>query len=471
MAVAPSKTAVSEAARRSPINYSRVSFVLFGLDVAGLVAALNLAYLLRFQEWFPRLVTWQTAWISGVVLLSLYIFGAHDPRQRIEGTNSSVRAVSGTVVGGVLATLIVYLFGLWGSTPLLGRGILPVALLLFIPWAVAVRMLADRWVNRSETHLRWLVLGAGERASLFFRDFSQSRPVGEVYFLAETETERAECRAPNIIGLVENAVQLDLGRYSGILVAMQPPLSDALVQRLMEVRFTGCKVYDLADFYESQWYKVPILHLRSGWFVFSHGFDLLHNPIGLHFKRVIDLFSALLLTVVLAPILMVIAGAVRLDSEGPAVFRQRRKGENGRIFTMYKFRTMRRDECGNGSKWTTVDDIRITRIGRILRRYRLDELPQLINIIRGDMSFIGPRPEALELSEVFEREIPFYDLRYVVKPGITGWAQVMYSYGSSVEDAREKLQYDLYYIKNYSVLLDIAIVLKTLRVVILGRGR
>ena len=222
--------------------------------------------------------------------------------------------------------------------------------------------------------------------------------------MAETETERAECRAPNIIGLVENAVQLDLGRYSGILVAMQPPLSDALVQRLMEVRFTGCKVYDLADFYESQWYKVPILHLRSGWFVFSHGFDLLHNPIGLHFKRVIDLFSALLLTVVLAPILMVIAGAVRLDSEGPAVFRQRRKGENGRIFTMYKFRTMRRDECGNGSKWTTVDDIRITRIGRILRRYRLDELPQLINIIRGDMSFIGPRPEALELSEVFERD-------------------------------------------------------------------
>ena len=239
----------------------------------------------------------------------------------------------------------------------------------------------------------------------------------------------------------------------------------------MNLRLHGMRIYDISDFYESLWHKVPVLHLNRGWFVFSHGFDLLHNPIGMRIKRVLDVSIALLVLVAALPVMLLVAAVIRLETPGPAIYRQERKGENGRVFVLYKLRSMYANPEAPQAKWTVEGDPRITRVGRLIRLVRIDELPQLVNVIRGDMSFIGPRPEARELTELYERGIPFYDLRYLVKPGISGWAQVMYSYGASVEDAREKLQYDLYYIKHYSVLLDIAILFKTIRVVLLGKGR
>jgi len=153
------------------------------------------------------------------------------------------------------------------------------------------------------------------------------------------------------------------------------------------------------------------------------------------------------------------------------IFKQERTGLDGRVFRIYKFRSMRADAEQSGPQWATDGDPRVTRVGRFIRAARLDELPQLVNVLRGQMSFIGPRPERPVFNDMLERQIPYYDLRHLVRPGITGWAQVMYPYGASIEDAREKLQYDLYYIKNYSLMLDIAILLKTLRVVVLGKGR
>jgi exopolysaccharide biosynthesis polyprenyl glycosylphosphotransferase len=239
----------------------------------------------------------------------------------------------------------------------------------------------------------------------------------------------------------------------------------------MNLRFSGVRVYGIADFYEQLWFKVPVLHTRHGWLVFAHGFDLLHNPLGLRVKRLSDVVLALALLVAVLPAMALVAVAIKLESRGPAIFRQARTGLGGREFEILKFRSMADDAERDGPQWAQTSDPRTTRLGRFLRQLRIDELPQLVNVLKGEMSFIGPRPERPVFNETLEKQIPLYNLRHLVRPGITGWAQVMYPYGASVEDAREKLQYDLYYIKNYSVLLDIGIVFKTLRVVLLGKGR
>jgi exopolysaccharide biosynthesis polyprenyl glycosylphosphotransferase len=219
------------------------------------------------------------------------------------------------------------------------------------------------------------------------------------------------------------------------------------------------------------WFKGPVLHTRRGWLVFAHGFDLLHNPFGLRIKRLLDVLIALVLLVVALPALAVVALLIKLESRGPVIFRQARTGLGGAEFEVLKFRSMTQDAERDGPQWARDADPRVTRVGRVIRLLHIDELPQLINVLKGEMSFIGPRPERPVFNAMLEQEIPLYSLRHLVRPGITGWAQVMYPYGASVEDAREKLQYDLYYIKNYSVLLDIGIVFKTLRIVLLGKGR
>jgi exopolysaccharide biosynthesis polyprenyl glycosylphosphotransferase len=188
-------------------------------------------------------------------------------------------------------------------------------------------------------------------------------------------------------------------------------------------------------------------------------------------KRVIDLFLSLALMVALSPLMLVTAIGIKLESKGPIFYGQKRTGLNGATFRLYKFRTMVQDAEKSGAQWAEENDKRITRVGRFLRATRLDELPQLWNVLLGEMSFIGPRPERPDFNSELEAAIPYYDLRHLVKPGITGWAQVLYPYGASVKDAREKLQYDLYYIKNYSVMLDVLILIRTLRVVLVGRGR
>jgi lipopolysaccharide/colanic/teichoic acid biosynthesis glycosyltransferase len=233
----------------------------------------------------------------------------------------------------------------------------------------------------------------------------------------------------------------------------------------------GQVVYDLSDFYERFFSKVPLFYLRHSWFVLNRGFLILENPISRRLKTVMDKTLALLFLVPGIPLMGLAALLVFLESGGPVLFRQERTGFRQRTFMVLKIRTMVKDAEKDGAKWASAGDSRITRIGRFLRVTRLDELPQLFNILRGDMSFIGPRPERPVFDEMLEKEIPFYTLRHVIQPGLTGWAQVLYPYGASIEDAWQKFEYDLYYIKNYTPLLDISILIKTVRVVLFGRGR
>lgn len=242
------------------------------------------------------------------------------------------------------------------------------------------------------------------------------------------------------------------------------------VQEMLNCKLSGIEVMDAPSFYEKVTEKLLIENITPSWFIFSHGFKV--TWLLRAFKRISDVLLSLTGIIVFLPLLPLVVLAIKLDSPGPILFRQTRVGEGDRLFTIYKFRTMRQDaESKTGAVWSQVNDPRITRSGNFLRKSRLDEIPQLFNILRGDMSLVGPRPERPEFVATLKEHIPYYSERHYVKPGLTGWAQVSYSYGSSVEDAIEKLRYDLYYIKNISFMLDLRIILRTVGVVLFGKGR
>jgi sugar transferase (PEP-CTERM system associated) len=453
-----------------PVRGFYLSVFLLIADIVALVFLFHATYAFRIGDWDGE--QWMLVWPVGFTLLSLYVLDAYRADHHVSGMRAPVRTIMAVGLAGMLSALTAYAGGYWGN--LFGRGVLPVSLLVFAVFAAATRYGVAHWAQQRAERVCWLVLGAGETAELLWKDFRRIEPDNRFEILARDESERREAARTgqlDVVGTLSDLDRLDFMRYSGILLALSAPLPDGLAQALMRLRFRGINVYDLSDFYERFWSKVPVMHLRSGWLIFSPGFDLIQNPLGLRLKRVLDRGFSATLIALLAPLLALIAVLIRLDSPGPVIFRQQRVGEGGRVFTLYKFRSMRADAEQNGAQWASAGDPRITRLGRILRTTRLDELPQLWNVLRGDMSFIGPRPERPEFTAMLEKQIPYYDSRYLVKPGITGWAQVLYPYGASADDAREKLQYDLYYIKHYSLLLDIAIVFKTIRVVLLGRGR
>jgi sugar transferase (PEP-CTERM system associated) len=276
---------------------------------------------------------------------------------------------------------------------------------------------------------------------------------------------------PGVIGTIDDIP--DIVRRRGVdrvVVSLADARGRLPMGKLLEMKLDGVAFDHLASVYEEYTGKIAVENLRPSWLIFSEGFRKGQGQQWL--KRMIDLSVATVGLVCCSPAMLVVAAAIKLTSVGDVLFQQPRVGQNGRVFNLYKFRTMRQDaEATTGAVWATVNDARITRIGGWLRKTRLDELPQLWNILRGDMSLIGPRPERPEFVDNLSRHIPFYGQRHVVKPGLTGWAQVKYSYGSTVEDALEKLQYDLFYIKNLSLGLDLFILFKTVQVVLLQRGR
>jgi exopolysaccharide biosynthesis polyprenyl glycosylphosphotransferase len=235
------------------------------------------------------------------------------------------------------------------------------------------------------------------------------------------------------------------------------------------MKLDGVTFDHLASVYEELTGKIAVENLRPSWLIFSSGFRKSHVLSSA--KRAVDLVAASIGLILGAPLMAAIAMAVRATSPGPALYMQRRVGQHGRVFTVHKFRSMHLNaEANTGAVWASQNDNRVTPIGRFLRRSRLDELPQLWNVLVGDMSLVGPRPERPEFVQQLTEQIPFYGQRHVIRPGLTGWAQVRYTYGSSVEDAMEKLQYDLFYIKNLSLSLDLFIIFSTIKTVILRRG-
>lgn len=247
--------------------------------------------------------------------------------------------------------------------------------------------------------------------------------------------------------------------------------SSELVSELLLLKAAGIEILDMPRFYERATGQVPIRHVGNSWFLYAGGFDLLHRPRLQKTKRCLDIAMSLTGILLSLPLMCLIALIVKLNSKGPIFFAQERMGQDEKTFRLIKFRTMREDaERSSGPVWASQNDMRITGTGRWLRKARLDEVPQFFNVLRGDMSFIGPRPERPFFVEKLKNKIPYYAFRFSVKPGLSGWAQINYHYGASSDDAVEKLKYELYYIKNMSPWLDMVIAIKTLKVVLLARG-
>ncbi len=247
-------------------------------------------------------------------------------------------------------------------------------------------------------------------------------------------------------------------------------MSPELFKQIVQAKFNGVEIYDMLSVYQSITGKIPVLHTNDRWLWDADIYGIKKNLYNTKIKAVLDKFFAVTGIILSSPVMLITAVLIKLDSKGPVFYSQQRVGKDGKIFTLFKFRSMRADAETEGAVWAEKNDSRVTSIGRIIRLLRIDEIPQMWNVLKGDMSFIGPRPERPEFVECLSKEIPYYSLRNSVKPGITGWAQVNYRYGASKEDSLEKLQYDLFYIKNVSLILDIIILFVTIRVVLFGRG-
>ena len=255
-----------------------------------------------------------------------------------------------------------------------------------------------------------------------------------------------------------------------ILLLPDAPIDDDIAHDLLEAKLRGSMVVDIRSFYEHVVQRLPLSQINDEWLLQTEGFSLNTRGSLRRLKRALDVLISLLLLIPAAPIMLITAIVVRLESPGPVIYKQDRVGLFEKEFTVYKFRSMRADAEKNGAVWASAHDARVTTFGKFIRKVRIDELPQIWNILKGDMSFIGPRPERMAIVTKLKETIPYYSLRHTVKPGLTGWAQVCYPYGASEDDARRKLEYDLYYIKNMSILLDINIVFKTVGVVLFPKG-
>ena len=243
------------------------------------------------------------------------------------------------------------------------------------------------------------------------------------------------------------------------------------LKRIFDLKINGLKIMTYEEFNEDIQKKIDINQINEEWLLESNGFDILNNEMQRNIKRGMDLILALILMVILSPLALITAIIIKFESKGPVIFKQTRIGENMKPFRVYKFRSMRLHDPNKHSKYTLNNDTRVTKFGKFMRKTRIDELPQLWNILKGTMSFIGPRPEWDILAKDYAKQINYYNLRHLIKPGITGWAQVMFPYGESLDDAKKKLEYDLYYLKHQDLILDVLIVAKTAKAVLFGKGK
>ena len=441
-------------------------FMMVAADIFVIAAAVGSAQQLGY--WNPDGELWaKTLIVTGVTMLALYLADLYKVDFRIRRVELASRLFMALAAGAT-------------ATAAIGFALPPVRLgrlaFLHIIGVVTLGFLTSRlaWTalgaKRRLNH-RVLVLGVGTSAAVLPElQFSGTRPFTILGFLEDAPD--AADRVPQgceLLGKTKDLLSLaEEMKPDLVLVALAEMRRALPAEDLLECRLRGINVEEWPTFYEKQTGKILVANLRPSWLIFSDGF--VKTETTRMVKRAMDIGLSLIGLILSLPIMLVVGLLVKLDSRGPMLFRQKRVGERGRIFVLNKFRSMSVDAERNGAVWAQQRDPRVTRIGRWLRRTRLDELPQFWNVLVGDMSFVGPRPERPEFVSTLQKQIPFYMGRHSVKPGITGWAQVRHHYAASVEDSMEKLQYDLYYIKNLSPLLDLVILMSTLQVVLFARG-
>jgi exopolysaccharide biosynthesis polyprenyl glycosylphosphotransferase len=410
--------------------------------------------------------------LIGLTVLTLYLADAYHPEEQPDHFKIFENVVySSLIVIGVVilaSAMGQSLYPLFSSNP----GITLLGIIIFTGWAVVVRLLIARQIGLDVEQSRWVILADRRNIEDLLSCFSRFYSQADLVFLTDDSLVQRQLQRTSFTakGNVDELLACTCYPCSGVLVDPHISPSEKLIQELMELRLRGVCIYSLPDFFERFRMKVPPASLQDDWFAFSSGFKLLHSSSYAKVKRLGDVLLAGMLLLLFLPLFAAVALAIKLDSPGPIFYAQTRTGLNQELIKVYKFRSMHQNAEAKGAQWACKHDPRVTRIGRFLRQSRIDELPQLFNVLTGQMSLIGPRPERPEFDQELAVKIPYYNTRYLIRPGITGWAQVLYPYGASVEDAYQKLSYDLYYLKNYSLFLDLRIVLKTIRVVLFRKG-
>ena len=439
---------------RSPWLRQRILWMgLAAFDVVAVCASYNLVYWFHFHS-LPG-VSGSVAALACLWIASSYLLGRYSRRHR---PHSTLRMAIATTVVCLLVAVTAAALN-WGAEiqdpRTLPRFALPTALVTAMASSFAQSRVHQRH-NRPE---HWALIGSDAELAVIQseRKLEPGRPQLQLTMLSDETVE----------GGLHSLAKTD---FAGIAIGESARLSERALEQVLAMRGQGNQVISLVNWSEHILQRVPPELFSSYWLAQAEGFELQPERLGWRLKRLGDLFVAMVLLVATGPLMALAALLIKLEDGGPILFSQIRTGIYGQPFRIHKLRSMRTDAERHGARWATRSDPRITRIGHWLRLLRIDELPQLLNVINGDMSLIGPRPERPEFEERLEAEIPHYRIRHWIRPGLSGWAQVCHPYGASVEDSRSKLSYDLYYLRNFSLPLDFLILLKTIQLVSRGAG-
>lgn len=414
--------------------------------------------------------TWGKIILMAVVCqLSLYYNDLYDLKVTANYRELGLRLTQALGIASIVLAAIYYAF----PAAMLGRGVFLTSIVFVISLVCSWRYLYSWGLKKRMFLEQLMILGSGELARAIFTEISGRKDSG--YQIAAILDNPAADPAPAFDGvpllprfdrMYEEAVSRSIRQ---IVVALDERRGKLPLPELLRCKMAGITVADGISFYEQLAGKILVEKLRPSWLVFSEGFKKSRTT--RLTKRLFGVLLSVLGLLITLPLTLLAAICIKLDSPGPILYSQERCGRDGKPFRLYKFRSMTCDaEKDCGAVWAKEDDPRVTRVGKILRKLRIDELPQMWNVLKGDMSFVGPRPERPEFVRKLSEIIPFYAERHNVKPGITGWAQICYPYGATIEDATEKLKYDLFYIKNMNLFFDLAIVFQTIKIVLLGRG-
>jgi len=404
-----------------------------------------------------------------VMFLALGAMGLYQRRYRHGISGMSLRLISAFVAGTIAMTLIYYAF----PELLIGRGIIGYSFTFSLVVILLVRIIFIKTVDQDLLKKRVLVLGAGELACQITKQLRRRTDqrgfliLGYVHVRGEHDVVNESLIIRPEVPLLSMATEMQIDE---IVVAVGDRRRKAFpVHELLDCKLSGIDVIDLQGFFEREVGKLKLDILNPSWMIFSDGFN--QSNIQDIYKRGFDILLSIILLALTWPFMLIVAALIWMEDKHSVIYKQVRVGQHWQLFNVYKFRSMRIDAEAKGSpQWAQKEDNRVTSIGKFIRKVRLDELPQIFNVLNGDMSFVGPRPERPEFVTQLSEQIPYYAERHRVKPGITGWAQVCYPYGASEKDSLEKLQYDLYYIKNYTFFLDLVVILQTVHEIMWGKG-
>jgi sugar transferase (PEP-CTERM system associated) len=450
-------------------NVSVRGLTVFGFEVVLISGSMALAANLHGAAATPDAMAmpWKIALVTALCQLCFYYNDLYD----LTVVHSNRELVVRLLQAAGAAAIVLAAAGVAVPSLMLDPGTFVTALGVFVVAVLSWRVAFNHVARDPHLEERVLIVGTGPVARMLAQQIGTQQDFAYrlVGFVDEGE-DHNYVRQHDILG---NATDIDrlvaTRKIDRIVCGLSDRRGRLPIEALLRAKLSGVRVEDATTTYERLTGKILIDDLKPSWLVFSDGFRA--SRVTRFVKRMLDLSMSIIVFLLAAPVMLLTAIAIKLDSSGPAIYCQERVGENGRVFKIYKFRSMRADaEQAGRPVWARDKDDRVTRVGRFIRLVRLDELPQLWNVMSGDMSFVGPRPERPFFVEQLAREIPFYMERHAVKPGLTGWAQVKYQYGSSIEDAMEKLRYDLYYIKHMSIVFDLTIVLDTVKVILFGKG-